>query len=276
MLKLFKIEWAKLFPSRAFRVLIGIYTVVFGLFMIILNRIGENFEPVEELFQLDYNPFVFPDIWIITFWLARPFVILPAIVVIALTVNEFQFRTGRQHVIDGLSRWEFIMAKFGMVKFMAFICTAIVFIMATLVGLSNSGGSSPTGMGTTFIYLLAFYIRTLGLLTFAMFLAIWIKRTGVSILFFIVLHMGFIAMWLKFKLEGALGPFMPVGAMNRLVRVPFGDVNEESIGDMDSILDLKLTDIILSGSVQEMLMVVLYICIFLGLSYYVIKKKDMK
>jgi len=269
--KLLRIEWNKLLPSRSFRVLIGIYTAVFSLFLLVVNFFFDEIDDLKELFQLDYNPMTFPDIWIITYWLAQPFTILAAIIVIALVVNEFNYRTARQHVIDGLTRFEFILAKFSMVKFIALICTVIIFLIATFVGLLNKQALSPTSFGDSFIYMAAFFFRTLGLLSFAMFLAVWIKRTGVAILVFIVLHTGLIALFLKYRIDDSVGQNMPIGAMNRLIRVMRLDTDS-----VDNFRDLRLTEIILTGNLQEFILVILYTALFFGLSYMIIMKKDLK
>lgn len=273
MLKLLKIEWNKLLPSRSFRVLIAIYTAVFAFYLFIINMFYKQIEPFRETVQVNYNPMVFPDIWIITFWLAQPFILLAAIIVIALTVNEFNYRTARQHVIDGLTRGEFILAKFLTVILITTICTAVAFIIGTIVGLTNAQNATPTGFGESLTYMVAFWIRGLGLLTFAMFLATWIKRTGVSILFFIVLHMGFIALWLRFRVDEKLGALMPIGAMNRLIRNVFFFIDDDSV---ESVRSMQLTDVVISGNIQEMIIVLLYVAIFVGLSYFVIMRKDLK
>jgi len=271
MLKLLRIEWNKLLPNRSFRVLLAIYTAVFTLFLLVVNFSFDKIGDLKELLQVDYNPMVFPDIWIITYYLAQSFTILPAIIVIALVVNEFTYRTARQHVIDGLTRFEFIVAKFGMVKFVTLICTIIVFLIATFVGLLNQQAVTPTGFAESFIYLAAFFFRTLGLLSFAMLLAVWIKRTGVAILVFIVLHTGLIAMFLKFRIDEAYGKYMPIGAINRLIRVM--KIND---ADVENFRELKLTEIILTGNLQEFLLVIGYTMMFFGLSYLAIKRKDLK
>jgi ABC-type transport system involved in multi-copper enzyme maturation permease subunit len=273
MLKLLKIEWNKLLPSKSFRWLIAIYIVVFAIYLFIANTFYEKIEPLRETLQVTYNPMVFPDVWIISFWLAQPFILLAAIIVIALVVNEFNYRTARQHVIDGLTRWEFVLAKFFTVVLITVICTAIAFLLGTLVGLTNEQSNTPTGFGEVLAYMAAFFIRGLGLLTFAMFLGMWIKRTGVSILFFIVLHMGFVAMILRFRVEEKLGFIMPIGAMNRLIRNIFFFIDDENI---ETVRNLGLTEIIIAGSGGEMVLVLLYTAAFVGLSYLVIMRKDLK
>lgn len=271
LLKIIRIEWNKLLPSRSFRILIGIYAAVFSMFLLVVNFFFDEIDDLKELFQLDYNPMTFPDIWIITYWLAQPFTVLPAIIVVALVVNEFNYRTARQHVIDGLTRFEFILAKFVTVKFIALICTLVIFAIATFVGLLNAANPSPTTFGDAFVYMAAFFIRTLGLLSFAMFLAVWIKRTGVALLFFIVLHAGFIGMLLRFRIDKEFGNSMPIMAINRLIRVM--NVSSDNV---ENIRNLKLTQIILTGTLQEFLLVIVYIAAFFGLSYYAIRRKDLK
>lgn len=269
--KLIRIEWNKLIPSRAFKVLIGIYTAVFAMFLLVVNFFYDQIDDLKELFQFDYNPMTFPDIWVITYWFAQPFTILPAILVVALVVNEFNYRTARQHVIDGLTRFEFIIAKMTMVKFVALICTVIVFLIATIVGLMNSQTPSPTSMGDALIYMLAFYVRTVALLTFAMFMAIWIKRTGVALLFFIVLHAGFIGTIIKYRVDETLGNSMPIVAMNRMLRLMSVDRD-----NVENFRDLQLTEIILAANIQQFILVIGYAAVFFGLSYLVIKRKDLK
>ena len=270
-MKLLRIEWNKLLPSRSFRVLIVIYTVVFATFLLIVNFFFEEIDDLRELANLDYNPLIFPDIWVITMWLAQTFTLLPAIIVITLVVNEFNYRTARQHVIDGLTRWEIVAAKFSTVVFMALICTGIIFAIGTVVGLMNSQHGSPTGYFESFVYIEAFFLRTLALLTFAMFLAFWIKRTGVAILLFIVLHLGFVGTIMKFKISENVGHHMPIVLINRLLHVM--KINDETVTNYKN---LGLTDVIQTGTTGEFILAVVYIGMFVGLSYAVLVRKDLK
>lgn len=274
MLKLFKIEWSKLLQSKSFRVLLAIYAITYGLFLLSLSSMFKRFQTdvFEEISDIvDYNPFTFPDIWIITTYLAQPFTVLAAIIVIALTVNEFNFRTARQHIIDGLTRWEFVLGKFITVITISVIITVLIFLLGSLTGAVKGGGEGSTTYIKSLSYFLAFFVRTLGLLTFAMFMAMWIKRTGVSILLFIVIHLGLIATTIRNIADPEIGDLLPMGAINRLLRTFKAD---ETL--VDNFQTMHLTDIILIAPTGQFVISFLYIGLFVGLSYVVIRKNELK
>ena len=101
MLKLLRIEWNKLWPSKTFKVLISIYIGLFLLFLLILLKV-RSLDEVNRLSESFYNPFQFPDAFIIISLFAHKFLsLLPAIIVIVLVCYEYTFKTARQHVIDG-------------------------------------------------------------------------------------------------------------------------------------------------------------------------------
>jgi ABC-type transport system involved in multi-copper enzyme maturation permease subunit len=273
MLRLFKIEINKLIQSRAFKVMLGLYMGVFSLFMFLLTGTFTKLraEIIDALFKFDYNPFSFPDIWIITFYFAQYFTLLAAIIIVVIVVNEFDFRTARQHIIDGLSRWEIVFGKFIAVLTTAIIITVLVFLLGTLYGISNPVSNSPTGYATAIGYIFAFFIRTLGLLTFAMFFAFWIKRTGITIILFIVLHLGWIAAIIRRVGNEAIGEILPIGVFNRLLRTFKPD---ESL--IQNYEQLTLTDIFLIAPTSQFVMAAIYIAVFVGLSYVVIRKNEFK
>ena len=276
MLRLLKIEINKLWESRAFRVLLGIYAITYSLCLLVFRTVYKKMEidGIEQAFELKYNPFAFPDVWIITTFLAQFFTVLAAIIIIVLVVNEFNFRTARQHVIDGLTRMEIVLGKFITVIVVSIIITLLVFVLGTLTGLLNEGGSSSTSYSTSFQYFFAFFMRTVGLLSFAMFLGMWIRRTGISILLFIVIHYGFIAtIFRNIRATEGFGEILPIGVFARLIR-------GKSLNEFDEVFnnfkDLGLTDYIFIAPTSQFILATVYIGIFVGLSYVVIRKNDLK
>lgn len=273
MLRLFKIEINKLIQSRAFRVMLGIYIAVFSLFMLLLTSSFRRFRTdiIEELMKFDYNPFSFPDIWILTIYFAQFFTLLVAIIIIVLVVNEFTYRTARQHIIDGLSRWEIVMGKFLTVITVSIMISVLVFLLGSFYGITNSGGNSPLSYSVSLGYFFAFFVRTLGLLTFAMFFAFWIKRTGITILLFIVLHLGWVAALVRNLVDETFGELLPIGAFNRLVRTFKPDQSM-----IETYEQMKLTDMILIAPTGQFVVSALYIALFVGLSYFVLRKNEFK
>src|SRR5579872_6832208 len=82
------------------------------------------------------SPFAFPDAWQTISYNSAPFLlILPALLIITLTTNEFTFRTHRQNIIDGWNRKQFVTVKLVELVILAAICTLVVGITTLLFGL---------------------------------------------------------------------------------------------------------------------------------------------
>ncbi len=275
MLKLLKIEWNKLYPSRTFRVLFGIYASVFVLFLLGIAK-AQGLREMNDLASNFYNPFQFPDVFIIISIFAQILTLLPAIIVIVLVTNEFSYKTARQHVIDGLSRFEFVLLKFVNVKLLAFLSTMLVVIFSLLIGgMTKSSGVGAT-LGQSLLFVVAFFFKTLGFLTFAMFLAIWIKRTGVTILLFTVIHTGLFVLIITNWMNAGVAKLLPISVFNRVINL------KDSI--FDTISDLVqgkggvngAIDVVHVAPFSHFILVTVYIAGFIGLSYLVLKSRDLK
>src|SRR5699024_12856600 len=61
-----------------------------------------------------------------------------AIVIVSLISNEYNYRTLKQNLIDGLSKKEFVLSKFLTVLLFSGISTLFIFIVSLILGLSFS------------------------------------------------------------------------------------------------------------------------------------------
>ena len=143
MMKLFRIELKKILFNKSFRVFFGIYILIFLVFTWVIRGIN-GMDDLKEITRNNaIHPYQFPDIWVLMSFIAEWFTGFLAIIIVVLVCNEFVYRTARQHVIDGLSRFEFILGKFLQVVFVAgcaTLCIAIIgFITGTLNGKVGDG-----------------------------------------------------------------------------------------------------------------------------------------
>jgi ABC-2 type transport system permease protein len=67
------------------------------------------------------NPFAFPETFHTVAYFSSFFVLLPAILVIMLITNEYNYRTHKQNIIDGWSRKEFMGSKLIDVAIISFV-----------------------------------------------------------------------------------------------------------------------------------------------------------
>jgi len=118
MKRLLKIEWLKSWPSRYFRVMLGIWLFAFvsipvgvKLFLVYIESKGFSLDDLPGIEATDLPIFDFVDIWQNLAYLYKGISIFMAILIIINITNELDYKTFRQNVIDGMSKTEFLGSK---------------------------------------------------------------------------------------------------------------------------------------------------------------------
>ncbi len=220
MSSLLTIEWLKLKRYKTFWILISFFVVMLPLwnYCIIKGMINMGSKGV-NIFNPSYS---FPAVWSnVGFW-GSLFIILLSILVIIITSNEFTFRTHRQNVIDGWSRLQFFHAKVYLVVLLSLIATLYLFIVGAIFGYVNSGSFSSLFEGTEKVFY--FFLLSINYLGFALFAALLIKRSGLSIGMFL-LYVFVIKNILKGILNYAgdhlnVGNYLPMQSSSELLPFP--------------------------------------------------------
>lgn len=224
MLQLLKIEWLKVKNYRAF----WVFTILYFISIAGINYIGfyiheltvQNVPMSEALIG---SPYAFPNIWGTIGFMSSWLLYFPGILFIMMLTNEFTFKTHRQNIIDGWERREFVNVKFVFALLFSILATLFNFIVALLFGLlsKNSTFSFDGFYNIGFIF-----IQTFSYISFAMFLGILFRRSGVAIAIFFLY--GLIFEWLitalvNFKFDLApIGYFLPLQTTDTLLPLPFG------------------------------------------------------
>src|SRR5437868_12700152 len=128
MLDLFRIEWMKIKSYRAFWVLFGAFVVLFpvAFFYVAYKFMSSSGSHQEEMLkEMIGNPFKYPQVWLSSSWFGGLFFIMIGMLFILLITNEVQYRTHRQNIIDGWSRFDFLKAKFSMLIFFVLTSTLL-------------------------------------------------------------------------------------------------------------------------------------------------------
>jgi len=188
MLSALKIEWMKVKNYRTFWILLGITLVSIPGFNYMSYNITNNSFPKGRNGQNPIlgSPFSFPDVWNTVAWNASILFIIPALLIITLTTNEFTFKTHRQNVIDGWSRQRFISVKLVMVLLLSILCTLVVLLTVLGFGfIANKPGPGVSiiqGSRMVFFY----FVEMLSYSMIALLMSILIRRSGLAIgVFFI-------------------------------------------------------------------------------------------
>jgi ABC-2 type transport system permease protein len=220
MMRLLQIEWMKLKHYRAFKIfgilyLSGILGVLF-----IMNAVFNSISG-KEIAQFLENPFAYPALWNTTGWLNSWLLFFPGWVIINHCVNEFNFKTHRQNIIDGWSRLQFITAKLLLIVAFAIVITLINILATVVMGLTLGASFSLEGfqaMGFVFV-------QSLNYMLFAFLLAILLRKSGLAAGIFFLFGLIFefiIVQLLNQPLRMApVGYFFPLQVSDELFAIPF-------------------------------------------------------
>jgi len=181
MKRLFEIEFQKLITYTTFWVLIGIHLCLFLLVVFIATQINISVPGFEMK-----TFFAFPMVWNFIPWLASWFNLLLTILMIVLVGNEFQYRTFRQHIIDGLSRNELIIGKGLVILSIALYSVILVFFTSFTVGLIYSESFSINMLFDKLYILVVYFIQAVAYMSLGMMLVILLKNIALAIVSFIL------------------------------------------------------------------------------------------
>lgn len=179
MLQLLKIEWLKVKNYRAFWILLILYIIaIVGANVIaytINNRVRE-----EGAGAIVPSLYSFPTTWNMVTYVSTFLFLFPGLLMINHAGNEFSFKTSRQNIIDGWSRKDFISVKLMFAVIVSAIATIAVFLTGLILGkIASEGSTEPITNDLHFV--LYFFLQTLLYCIVAIFIVVWIRRSGLAI-----------------------------------------------------------------------------------------------
>ncbi|MEM1122629.1 MAG: ABC transporter permease subunit [Bacteroidota bacterium] len=280
MKRLLRIEWLKLRHYRPFWVLSGLYVVVITVaslgthfFLQYLKSQGADFRGIDPTIVPFYD---FPDVWQNLTYIATYLKLFLAFLVIMTICNEVTYRTLRQNVIDGMSKQDWIGSKFLLLLSLALAGTILLFFSGLFTGLIWGHPESYSSIFHSIEFLFAYLLEVTTFLSFALFLALLIRRPGVVIIgltmYTLVLE-PFLALILTENLRHAINPsiwetffgklahFFPIRAINNLIHVPY---QRYALMEIQNYVSLR-----------EALIVMGWLAVFLYSSFWRLKKRDL-
>lgn len=225
MQHLLRIEWLKVKDYKAF----WIFTILYFFSILGINYTGYYINnltvsstPMASV--LLGNPYAFPKVWQTVGWMSSWLLYFPGILFIMLLTNEFNFKTHRQNIIDGWSRIQFISVKFVFALLFSIVATIFNFLVALLFGLLTSGSLYTMAGMENLGYI---FIQTIAYITFAMFLAVLFRKSGVAIAIFFLFGLIFewlISILVNFQMNlTPVGYFLPLQVTDVMLPIPFGN-----------------------------------------------------
>ena len=234
MKRLLKIELKKIIPYRTFLVLMGLY-----LFLLLFVTSGIGSFTINSVNLANFSLYSFPKVWHNITFVASFFNIILAIMVIIFIANEFEYRTIRQNIIDGLSRLDFILSKLLSIFLLTLTSSLFIVLLILFLGLSNTVETSHISIFTGSSFIVAYFIQLFSYLSFTLFVVFLIKRSGLAIGLLLLYSLG-IEPLIAYKLPSFAASFLPLEAIG-LIQNPF----QSLIGIPDQI-EVPLKDMVLS------------------------------
>lgn len=132
------------------------------------------------------NPWAFPDGWHTAPYVSSMLFIMPAILIITLTTNEFTFKTHRQNIIDGWGRGSFIGVKLIGVLLLSLLCTLTVLLTVLGFGYFIGGAGTHVSVWQGSRFLFFYFVQVVSYSMIAFVLSVLIKRSGLAIGLFLI------------------------------------------------------------------------------------------
>lgn len=228
MLHLLKIDLKKLTSYRTFWIVCGLYFITLAFFtasgMELLKWLAQMIEGFGSSINIDRIPlYHFPDVWLNLIYISGFFKVVIGIMTVISITNEFQYRTLRQNVIDGLSRWQFVASKIVMNLLLSVLSVGMIALISFVTGLIYSPALSWSNIFGDMEFLLAYLVEIFAYLSFALMLGILIQRSGLSIILLLLAPM------LEFIVKANIDDyvpaliieFFPIESISNLVPLPF-------------------------------------------------------
>ena len=264
MIRLHQIAFRKLVHYPTFWILLGLHLLLSTLVVMGLENFAGSFElngnkmSASDLQQ--FGLFAFPDVWHNIGFVAGFFKFILALIVIIDVTNDYTFRVNRQHIIDGLSHFEYTLTKLTVVFWLALIAAVALLVSGLQLGFAHTAEWGSALVFEKFSFLGGYFVEVLTYLSLALLIATVVKRSGLSI-GLLILYSWIIEPLLGFFLPDQIQIYLPMETLGALIEMPykgfFGEIPQSQV----------------SWGVVGMALV--YFVLFSLATYFYISKRDL-
>lgn len=269
MFRLLDIEFYKLRNSKYFWILLILFIIFLLSVPISVNlffaTIRKRQMTREGMNLVNYVSFFYSkNLWHNLTYIYKLGTILLAFITMISITNEYNYKTIKQNIIDGLSKKEFLLSKIYMIVVLSLFVSFLVGIIGVVTGLLYSETSDLSLILENIRYLGFYFIYVLTFLLFSFFIGNLIKKSGVSIaimIFYIIMIEPIIVAISTYGLKIKwLSSFYPINGINNLIVNPFA---KYIFKDLNCF---TLTPFFVS---------IFYIILYSYLTYKILKNRDL-
>ncbi|HMT78340.1 MAG TPA: ABC transporter permease [Saprospiraceae bacterium] len=279
MKKLLQLEWLKIYNYKTARIFIILYCFfLFGLILLGTQKFKLGTMEVDLVGQGIFN---YPQLWNFTTYFTAIIKIFLAFIIITTVVNEFQNRTFKQNIIDGLTKKEFLASKVLTIVILSAVSTILVFIFSLIFGAKYNTVPNPEYKFAEVGLIVAYFFKLVAFLILCLLFSILIRKSAFTFVllflwWFVEGILGGIEKWMRLKDVLAddgksiqfVTDYLPLSAMSNSIPAPIGRLNI-----VKTILQPG-SDVIQRVPWEFVLASAGYAIVFVILSYVILKKRD--
>lgn len=280
MIRLFIIEWNKLFYYQTAR----IFTILYFVMLVLMGVGIAMIKPQVGDFSLNLaklGMFNFPVVWQNMTYMFAIAKIFLAVIIITNITNEYSNGTLKQNLIDGLSKHEFLQSKILTNFVFAGLSTIFVLVITIILGVFIFPNDNSFFSGIEFIG--AYFLKLTLFFSICLFFSIFLKKSAFALLGIVVwwmiekacnlLEFLFKAFRLDWDFEKAanskfwISEYLPLNASYNLIKFP----------DFEPMNFLNGMEVFSKGKVDISFVIVaiLYTLLFWFLTFRLLKKRDL-
>lgn len=275
MKKLFQIELIKTLNNSTFRVIIGLHFLLFLLLVYVFTRVDITAPGFSTK-----KVFMFPNVWEVLSWMASWFnMLFLGIIIIVLTGNEFSFKTARTQIMNGLSRNEFLLGKSLVILIIALWGLLLVFLTSIVVGLFFTPDFTFSLIFQNSSSILIYFLQATAYMFFALLIVSLFRSNALSIMMYLLIFI-LIEPIIRVFFPKVVRPYFPTKVLKDLTPFPeFLSITSDSkVVDASGQNQFDLDAIgILPSSIPmgtSIVLAIIYIALFVGITYWIIQKRD--
>lgn len=246
MLHLLRIDLKKLTSYRTFWIVCGLYFITLAFStasgMEFLKWLARTFEGFGGQLNINRIPlYHFPDVWLNLIYFSGLFKVVLGIMTVISITNEYQYRTLRQNIIDGLSRWQFLSTKILTNILLSLLSVAMIMVISFVTGLIYTPDINWSFVFADMEFLIAYFLEIFGFLSFALMLGVLIQRPGLTIILLLLSRM--LEYILRENIDEALPwivPYLPLESLSNLVPLPFQRYAFQEIRDYLTVSSIAI------------------------------------
>lgn len=268
MLHLLQLEFLKWNKNLLFRILILLYIVGLPSILLLGKKVPDLPDPIGTTEVLFIFPTIFMYLAYIGMWLS--YYLFGFLSVIIIT-TEYGNKTLRQNIITGVDREKYFLSKVVFVFAISLFATLYYCLTGLAIGALNTPTIYAVKVFQNFDFLPRYFLACFGYMTFGLFVAFLVKRTGLALILFFG-YTTFGELILRWGLHGYFFRntslhYYPIKSFSDLIPFPFSQVADE-------FMEENGFDLFLSLNTATMLSI-LYIGIFLFLTYRFFRRADL-